>query len=102
MKNITRKEEIACNKQFLLFSPCFPHYMALIFHFKGTLKCCLQFVSIRTSLKFCRLVMGIMVANQILCTGNLAKIKLFISELTLSQTTNFRLFQTEGVCRQQF
>ena len=27
--------------------------MALIFHFKCTLKCCLQFVSIWTSLKFC-------------------------------------------------
>ena len=25
-----------CNKQFLLFSKCFPHYMALIFHFKCT------------------------------------------------------------------
>ena len=33
-------------------------YMALIFHFKCTLKRCLQFVSIWTSLKFCRLIMG--------------------------------------------
>ena len=29
-----RKGEIACNKQFLLFSQCFQPYMALIFHFK--------------------------------------------------------------------
>ena len=28
------------------------------FHFKCTLKCCLQFVSVWTSLKYCRLVMG--------------------------------------------
>ena len=32
--NIVRKGEIACNKQFLLFSQCFLPYMALIFHFK--------------------------------------------------------------------
>ena len=25
-----------------------------------------------------------------------------VGDLTLSQTTNFRLFQTERVCRQQF
>ena len=52
MENIVRKGEIACNKQFLLFSQCFLPYMALIFHFKYTLKCRLQFVSIWTSLKF--------------------------------------------------
>ena len=33
-----RKGEIACNKQFLLFSQCFLPYMVLIFHFKCTLK----------------------------------------------------------------
>ena len=58
VENIVRKEEIACNKQFLLFSQCFSPYTALIFHFKCTLECHLQFVSIWTSLKFCRLVMG--------------------------------------------
>ena len=36
-----------------MFLPC----MTLFFHFKCTLICRLQFVSIRTSLKFCRLVM---------------------------------------------
>ena len=46
-----RKGEIACNKQFLLFSQCFQPYMTLIFHFKYTLKCRLQFVSLLTSLK---------------------------------------------------
>ena len=48
------KGEIACNKQILLFSKCFLPYMVLIFHSKCTLKCRLQFVSIWTSLKFCR------------------------------------------------
>ena len=38
VENIVRKGEIACNKQFLLFSQCFLPYMGLIFHFKCTLK----------------------------------------------------------------
>ena len=63
-ENIVRKGEIACNKQFLLFSQCFLPYMALIFHFKCTFKCCLQFVSIWTSLKFCRLVMSKLITTQ--------------------------------------
>ena len=58
VENNVRKGEIACNKQFLLFSQCFPPYMALIFHFKSTLKCHLQFVSIWTILKVCCLVMS--------------------------------------------
>ena len=33
-----RKQKIACNKQFLLFSQSIP-YMVLIFHFTCTLKC---------------------------------------------------------------
>ena len=58
MENIVRKGEIACKKQFLLFSQSFLCYMELIFHIKCTLKCRLQFVSNWPSLKFCRLVMG--------------------------------------------
>ena len=58
VENIVRKGEIACNKQFLLFSQCFLRSIVLIFHFKCTLKCRLQFVLIWTYLKFCRLVMG--------------------------------------------
>ena len=38
MENIVRKGEIACNKQFLLFSQCFLHYMAFIIHLRCTLK----------------------------------------------------------------
>ena len=52
MENIVRKGEIACNKQFLLFSQCFLPYMALIYHLKCTLKYSLQFVSIWKSVKF--------------------------------------------------
>ena len=52
------KRRIACNKQFLLFWHCFLPYMELIFHFKCTLKCHQQFVSIWSNLKFCCLVMG--------------------------------------------
>ena len=58
-----RKEETACHKQFLLFLQCFTPYMALIFPFKCTLKCRLQFVSIWTSLEFCRLEMGLRVGT---------------------------------------
>ena len=46
VENIVSKGEIVCNKQFLLFSQCFLPYMVLIFHFKCTLKCRLQFISI--------------------------------------------------------
>ena len=55
VENIVRKGEITCINQFLLFSQCFLPYMVLIFHFNCTLKCRLQFVSIWTSLKCCRL-----------------------------------------------
>ena len=58
MENIVRKREIARYKQFLLFSQCFLPCMALYFHFKCTLKCCLQVVSIWTSLKICHLLLG--------------------------------------------
>ena len=34
MENNVRKGEIACNKQFLLFSQCFLPDMILIFHFR--------------------------------------------------------------------
>ena len=47
MENIVRKGKFACSKKFLLFSGFLP-YMALI-HFKRTLKCGLQFVSILKS-----------------------------------------------------
>ena len=41
-----RRGEIACNNQFLPYLQCFLPYIALIFRFKCTLKCHLQFASI--------------------------------------------------------
>ena len=38
VENFVTKGEIACNKQFLLFSQYFLPYMALIFHFKCIFK----------------------------------------------------------------
>ena len=42
-KNIGRKGEITCKKQFLLSSQCFLPYIALTFHFDCFLECHLQF-----------------------------------------------------------
>ena len=39
VENNVRKGEIACYKQFLLFSQCFLPYMALMFHFECTNGC---------------------------------------------------------------
>ena len=55
------KVEIVCNKHFSPFLKMFSTtYMVFTFHFKSTLKCRLQFVSIWTGLKFCRLVIGLL------------------------------------------
>ena len=58
-QNIVRKGEIASNTEALFpFLTMFLPYVTLIFHLKCTLRCRLQSVSVRTSLKFCCLVMG--------------------------------------------
>ena len=49
VENIVRKGEIACKKQYLLFSQCFLPDIALIFHLKCILKCRLQLVSVWTN-----------------------------------------------------
>ena len=79
MENIVRKAEIACNKQFLLFSQCFLPYIPLIFHFKCTLKCRLQFVSIWTSLQ-------ITVSNEATCCLSTLVLMFFDTSSTLSCT----------------
>ena len=38
-ENIATKEEIVQNEQFLLSSPCFPHYLIIILSFKGIFLC---------------------------------------------------------------
>ena len=82
---IVKKGEIACKKQFLLFSQCFLPYVVLIFHFKCTLKCRLQFVSILTSLKFCRLVMGESKTNTAQYSTILSQIMAISEELRMLQ-----------------
>ena len=86
-ENHCEKRRNACNNQFLLFSQCILPYMPLIFHFRCTIKCCLQFFSIWNSLKFCR---------------NRLNLELFGKKLTLHQTTNDILLQSQTVCRQKF
>ena len=73
MEDIVRKEELACYKQFILFHNVFHSYISLMHQ------------------------------NASLCGNGLtwfhctSKFKVTLI-FTLSQTTNFRLFQTEGVC----
>ena len=58
-ENTVGKGEIACNEQFLLypvFSTSLREISAILHQIQN---CCLQTVSIWTSLKFCRLVMGL-------------------------------------------
>ena len=83
VENIVRKGESACNKRFLFFSQCFLPYMALIFHFKCTLQCRLQFVSIWTSLKFCRLVMRLSCDELLLTNSQLLNLYPRITKLKL-------------------
>ena len=117
VENIMRKGEIACtsNSPFLtMFSTrCgnffFFFFFFFFFHFKCTAKYRLRFLLIWTSLKFCRLVMSLAPFCKLVARAffkgitAFGDIKLYLrSSLTLSQTTNFRLFRTESVCRRQF
>ena len=112
-ENIVGKEEIARNEQFLLFPQCFLHNQKIV-------SPCVNFYDISffaTELEEPKIGIpgkGLMVFsftlyqilhwskfqsipdNKITATGK------FEIWLTLSQTANYRLFQTEGVCRRQF
>ena len=57
-ENIVGIGENAGNQHFLLFSQCFQSFSEKILIFQSHLICCLQILSIRTSLKHCRLVTG--------------------------------------------
>ena len=57
-ENIVGKGENAGNQHFLLFPQCFLPIPKRISIFKLHLFCCLQMLSIWTSLKICRLVKG--------------------------------------------
>ena len=76
-ENIVGKGENAGNQHFLLFSQCFIPFQNQISIFDSLLFCHLEILLISRSLKFCCL-------------------------LTISKTTNFRLLQSERLCRQQF
>ena len=72
VENTVGKGEIARYEQFLLFPQCFLHIQRTFCHFHQIWNCCLQ-----TPLSFGK-------------------------GLTYYQTKNFRLLQTERVCRRQF
>ena len=100
VENIVRKGEIACNKQFLLISQCFLPYRVLILHFEGILKCFLQFVSIWNSLKFCDLLIGLILFKPFpnkpwflrVCSTSL--LKSLLEKEKLLVTSNFTLFHS--------
>ena len=89
------------DQHFLLFPQCFLPFPKQVLIFYSNLFCCLQMLSILTTLQFCHLVRvdnkkhvlisKFSVCKDLKCTGNF---------FTLFQTTNIRLFQTERVCRQ--
>ena len=56
LENSVGKGENAGNQHFLLFPQCFLLFPKQISIFDSHLFCCLQVVSVWTSLKFCRLV----------------------------------------------
>ena len=117
-ENIVGKGEIACSKQILLFPLCFLPIWRTFCHFHQIWNCCLQTLSVGKSLKF---VLWERVNTSI---QNIHPVQLvqpaqaipyfcfwwtfFTSKdqsnigsswfLTLSQTTNFRLYLTEKVC----
>ena len=91
------KKENAGNQHFLLFPQCFLLFSNRVSSFDSILFCCLLIFSIPTSLKFCRFGKELWDLNRFLSTVNI-----FLLLLTLSQTSNFRPFQTERVCRRQF
>ena len=58
VENIVRKRRNCLQQAISPILTMFLPYMVLIFHFRCTLKCRLQPVSVWNSVKFCRLVMG--------------------------------------------
>ena len=57
-ENIVGKGENAGKQHFLLFPQCFLLFTKQISNLQSLLFCCLQILSIWTSLKYCRLVMS--------------------------------------------
>ena len=95
MENIVRKEKIACNKQFLLFSQCFLPYMKLIFHFECTLSCRLHFFTL-DQFKILSSGNGYSLPNNKILL--LSKFKAFADDkIILTQELNFVLGRVENI-----
>ena len=114
-----------CYQHFLLFPQCFPPFLKLISIFQSYLFCRLQMLSVWASLIIsCFRKSYVAKWSQVLTTAykkafeNTVErkkkcllfyfipfprlISSFGEHITLSQTTYFKLFQIETVCRQQF
>ena len=91
IENTVRKGEIADNEQFLLF----PEFFQKVY---------IANVKTRACLGKCRRCIYTMshVVEKEACSQCVQGKSPQKNGLTLSQTTNFRLFQTERVCRRQF
>ena len=106
-KNTVGKGEIARNGQFLLFTQYFSPMKRTCGHFHQILNCRLQTLSIWKSLKFAfreRVNPHYLVPYSSTTLSHILGVFLHILPkltqlLTHYQTTNFRLFQTEKVCR---
>ena len=88
IKKIVGKRANAGDQHFLLFPQCFQPYPRQILIFELCLIRCLQMLLIWTELKAFK--------------RHTTLLNHWILWLTLSQMTNFRLFQIERVCRRQF
>ena len=84
-KTLWEKEKLLVRSNFSFSQNVFIPYMALIFHFKCTSKCRLQFASIRTSLKFCGLVMGFKVCSRYIIPGRSSHHYISINLFCLSE-----------------
>ena len=98
-ENTVGKGEIDRNEQFLLFPQCFLPVRITFCHFCQIRNCRLQTLSVWKSLKF---VVWLWVKETFKERDESWLSSTFILSLTLSQTINFKLFQTERSCRRQF
>ena len=106
-ENTEGKGEIAHNEQFLHFPQCFLPLLEKFLPFSSNLKlssansfsleeskiCLLQLFTERQHFRLAQIKSILKMTGKILVDW---------PKLTLSQMINFRLFQTERVCRQQF
>ena len=107
------KEEIAHNEQFLLFPQCFLLNQVIVFPFVHIFDIIFLFAAELEGAKICICGKGLTTLKKKAKENNVGKgenagdqhfllFPVFCTVLTLSQTTNFRLFQSERVCRRQF